>query len=127
MGFRREFVGVLVILAVILTELSSFGFGVSVDFDNPSGYGRRSQQVRIHSEHGSALVLPLEESKQKGAVMDRRFKERRRGLEYEAEWEDARMTLHDDLLTKGCDFSPNSMNSWIWLHCIGRRSIIHLQ
>lgn len=103
MGYYREFFGVLVISAVVFGELTSFGLAES---ENRIGNtGRRSHQVRIQSEPGSALVLPLEESKRNGAgVVDRRFKERRRGLEYEAEWEDARMTLHDDLLTKGCEF-----------------------
>jgi len=108
MGFHRELFGVLVILAVSFGELASLGFGVSVESE--SGNGRR---LWIHSERGSALVLPLEESKRYGTVMDRRVKERRRGLEYEAEWDDARMTLHDDLLTKGCEFRPYAMNSWI--------------
>lgn len=86
MGFRREFLVAFVILVSI-------------------NVCRAESRRLIQSERGSALVLPLEESKRSGGNVDRRFKERRRGLEYEAEWQDARMTLHDDLLTKGCIFS----------------------
>ena len=90
----REFFGVWVVLATsfVVGELGSFGSGVAVPSHN-----RRSSGVRIQSERGSALVLPLQGLTGKGASINRR-------LEYEARWEDARMTLHDDLLTKGCAF-----------------------
>lgn len=100
MDFHREIIGVLVIWVILVVsfgELVSLSFGESV-----SGNGRRLQ---IQSERGSALVLPLVELKRNGGDLDRRFKERRRRLAYGAESEEARMTLHDDLLTKGCDFS----------------------
>lgn len=89
MGFHREFLVAFVILV-----------SVSVC--------RVESNRSIQSERGSALVLPLVESKRSGANVDRRFSEGRRGLEYEAEWQDARMTLHDDLLTKGCISRHNS-------------------
>ena len=55
----------------------------------------RSQGLRIESHYGSALVLPLSGLKGNVPVEQRR---NRRGRELVA---DARMTLHDDLLTKG--------------------------
>lgn len=49
--------------------------------------------LRVQSEYGSALMLPLS-----GSKAEHRHHRRRRGRELVA---DARMTLHDDLLTKG--------------------------
>lgn len=67
---------------LVMILVLSVGFGESALFPNP-------RNARVQSERGSALVLPLVGSHQRG-----------RGLREE----DARMTLHDDLLTKGCEF-----------------------
>jgi hypothetical protein len=86
---NRELLGVLVVVAAsfVVGELASGAFVEAQA--NP-----RSNGVRIQTARGSALVLPLEGLKRNGVV--------NRRLEYEAQWDDARMTLHDDLLTKGC-------------------------
>lgn len=81
----------LVVFAVLVLCLE-FWVSVSVALRNPSDGKTRSNGVRILSERGAALVLPLVGS-------ERTDGRRGRALE-----EDARMTLHDDLLTKGCAF-----------------------
>lgn len=92
-GLDCEFSWVLVALAMsfVVAEFGSFGSGAPMEVRNP-----RASAVEIRSERGSALVLPLEGLRRPGAV--------NRRLEYEAQWEEARMALHDDLLTKG--FAP---------------------
>ncbi|XP_024392664.1 protein ASPARTIC PROTEASE IN GUARD CELL 1 isoform X2 [Physcomitrium patens] len=97
MGLHCDFIWGLVGFLTILVvgELGREVIGVSVNpSENENGNGLNG--VRIQSNCGSALVLPLVESKRHGHVVDRRFERRGRGLV-----EDARMVLHDDLLTKG--------------------------
>lgn len=99
MGLHCDFIWGLVGFLTILVvgELGREVIGVSVNpSENENGNGLNG--VRIQSNCGSALVLPLVESKRHGHVVDRRFERRGRGLV-----EDARMVLHDDLLTKGCE------------------------
>lgn len=91
MGSHRKWISVFVIF------LLSFGFGeLGSAFPNP-----RNGTIRVQSERGTALVLPLMGSEQQHGDHHISGRRRRgRGL-----GEDARMTLHDDLLTKGCEFS----------------------
>ncbi|XP_024381443.1 aspartic proteinase nepenthesin-1 isoform X2 [Physcomitrium patens] len=93
MRFNSEFTRVSAIF--VLMSLLWRESGCLMEFENPRSGSRGSTGVRIESERGSALVLPLTRSK-KNDIVDRRFERRGRKLE-----ESARMTLHDDLLTKG--------------------------
>ncbi len=68
--------------------------GAVVAFSNPRSNNNGTTITRVQSVRGSALVLPLMESQRRD---DRVVDRRRLG-------EDARMTLHDDLLTKGFGF-----------------------
>ncbi|KAG0617623.1 hypothetical protein M758_4G003500 [Ceratodon purpureus] len=94
MGFNCESI---VVLFVILVLGSGFGELVrgSAAFQSPGNGEEKSNGFRVLSERGSALVLPLMGSEGRG-VVDRQLALRGRGLE-----EDARVTLHDDLLTQG--------------------------
>lgn len=90
-----DFVVVLLVGVVLCEQLPWPCLGL-LDLDvKVADSLNRSQGLRIESRYGSALVLPLSGLKANVPVEQGRD---RRGRELVT---DARMTLHDDLLTKG--------------------------